>query len=359
MAEFDSPSEELRPSREGLPSSYRMRAEPHYVDLLASRGLPGRERSLPISALGKPDVVDVAGLEPLIESVRQDGVLQPLLVNERGGTMQVISGHRRLAAAGAAGLREVPCLVHDVDEDTAERMRAAANLAKTAVAPAAQVPAVADPTDQAGEPLSRALSTVSSLADLLTGDISDLSRGVVGTLLKAELFRTSTLVQSSRVVRGELAAVRGAVPVASLIDRVVQGFAAERRMRHVEFVPHVDLPPAHIVIADERLLSAALTGAVVATLALVEGMPASRISVVAGLTATRQLTLVVSQDHVLPGSVWAERAFDAGWRDRAGGAPVVLGMLALQRAARVHGGEAAATLSPRGSRIAITIPAGA
>jgi hypothetical protein len=152
--------------------------------------------------------------------------------------------------------------------------------------------------------------------------------------------------------------MRGAVPVAALIDRIVQGFAPERRMRHLEFMPHIDLPANHMVIADENLLAAALTGAVVATMAMIEGLPASRITLVAGLTSSRQLTLIASQDHVLPGATWAERAFDPEWCDRPGGTAVAMAMAAVLRAAHVHAGEAIATTSPRGSRIGLTIPAG-
>jgi hypothetical protein len=335
-----------------------MRADRHYVDLLAARAPCGSTRVVPITSLDPPGVADIPGLVPLIDSVKQHGVLQPLLVQERGNSMRVISGQRRLAAAIAAGLREVPCLVHDIDDEAAERMRMAARVAEC---PAASPPVDAPPTatEPSGEDLARVLATATSLADLLTGQISDLSRGVVGTLLRAELWRASTLVQATRFVRGELPVMRGAVPVAGLLDKVVQGFAAERRMRHVEFVPHVDLPAGHIVVADERILGAALTGAVHATLALLEGLTASRVALVAGLTATRQLTLVVSQDHVLPAPEWAQRAFDAEWRDRGGGVPVMLALATLQRAARVHGGEATATLSPRGSRVGLTIPLGA
>jgi hypothetical protein len=188
--------------------------------------------------------------------------------------------------------------------------------------------------------------------------MSDLSRGVVGDLLRAELWRATTLVQAVRVIRGEMPVMRGAVPVAALVDRIVQGFAPERRMRHIEFLPHIDLPAHHIVIADEALLATALGGAVVATMAMLEGLPASRITLVAGLTASRQLTLIASQDHVLPSPAWAERAFDPEWRDRPGGTAVVLAMSAVLHAARVHGGEATAAVSPRGSRIGLTVPAG-
>jgi hypothetical protein len=330
-----------------------MRADSHYVDLLTSRSPATRERRIAVAMLDAPQIADVPALVPLIESVRQHGVLQPLLVQEREGALRVISGQRRLAAAIAAGLREVPCLVHDVDNRTAERMRLACDGTE---APAPTVPTAAD---QSGEVLARSLATASSLADLLTGDISDLSRGVVGGLLRAELFRANSVLQGARIVRGELAVLRGAVAVTPLIDRVLQGFAAERRMRKVEFIPQIDLPHGHIVVADERLLGAALTGAAIATLALLESLPATRVAVVAGLTARRQLTLAVSQDHVVPSPVWAQRAFDLEWRDRPGGAAAVLAMASVQQAARAHGGDAAAMLSPRGSRIALTIPAGA
>ena len=105
-----------------------MRADPHYVDLLASRAAASRERSVPVGSLGTPAVADVPALVPLIESVKKHGVLQPLLVQERNGSMRVFAGSRRLAAAIAAGLREVPCIVHDVSDDVAAALRIASNV---------------------------------------------------------------------------------------------------------------------------------------------------------------------------------------------------------------------------------------
>jgi signal transduction histidine kinase len=357
VSEFESPDESIRPTREGLPPSYRMRADRHYVDLIATRGAAGHERMIPIASLDPPGITDVPALVPLIDSVKQHGVLQPLLVREREGTVRVIAGQRRLAASIAAGLREVPCLVHDVDDETAEQLRTASNLSESAAA-VVPAPATADPAAHSGEDLARSLSTASSLAELLTGQLSELSRGVIGGLLRAELFRATTVVQATRVVHGELPLVRGGVPVAHLLDKVLQGFAAERRVRHVEIIPHVDVPPGHIVIADEQLLTAALGGAVLATMALLDGLSTSRMSLVAGLTASRQLTLVASQDHVLPSPAWADRAFDPDWRERPGGTTVALAMATLQRAAQVHGGTTTAGLSPRGTRVGLTIPAG-
>jgi ParB family chromosome partitioning protein len=52
---------------------------------------------------------DLALDEEFVASVRELGILTPLPVTPDGGGYRVIDGHRRLAAAGEAGLAEVPC----------------------------------------------------------------------------------------------------------------------------------------------------------------------------------------------------------------------------------------------------------
>ncbi|MFN0198807.1 MAG: ParB/RepB/Spo0J family partition protein [Planctomycetaceae bacterium] len=55
-------------------------------------------------------------LNELAESMRQHGVLQPLLVRPLGDRYQLIAGERRLIAAGMAELRAVPCRILDYDD---------------------------------------------------------------------------------------------------------------------------------------------------------------------------------------------------------------------------------------------------
>ncbi len=55
-------------------------------------------------------------LDELVESVRQHGVLQPLLVRPSGGQYQLIAGERRLLAAKKAGLETVPCRVLELED---------------------------------------------------------------------------------------------------------------------------------------------------------------------------------------------------------------------------------------------------
>ena len=56
---------------------------------------------------------DEEALQALAESMKEAGVLQPLLVIERGGRYQIVAGERRFRAARLAGLTSVPCIVRD------------------------------------------------------------------------------------------------------------------------------------------------------------------------------------------------------------------------------------------------------
>ncbi len=55
-------------------------------------------------------------LRQLSDSIRQNGILQPLTVKQRGEKFELIAGERRLRAAKIAGLRAVPCIVMDISE---------------------------------------------------------------------------------------------------------------------------------------------------------------------------------------------------------------------------------------------------
>jgi len=100
----------------------------------------GVPRSLPLSAI---DVEE--GLNPrtssdeerqaqLVESVRRHGILQPLLVAPagEGEGFRVVAGHRRLAAAAAVGLMEVPAIVREPRDGEAPALAVIENLLGTA-----------------------------------------------------------------------------------------------------------------------------------------------------------------------------------------------------------------------------------
>jgi ParB family chromosome partitioning protein len=55
-------------------------------------------------------------LQELVDSIREKGILQPLIVRPKGDRYELIAGERRWRAAQKAGLKEVPILIKDVSE---------------------------------------------------------------------------------------------------------------------------------------------------------------------------------------------------------------------------------------------------
>ena len=58
-------------------------------------------------------------LDSLSQSIRENGLLQPILVRQRGSVYELIAGERRLRACRIAGLRTVPCILNECDDRNA------------------------------------------------------------------------------------------------------------------------------------------------------------------------------------------------------------------------------------------------
>ncbi len=71
---------------------------------------------------------DVATLDELAKSIREQGILQPLLVRPAGDDYQIILGERRWRAAREAGLETIPCIVQEVEDRQALEMALIENL---------------------------------------------------------------------------------------------------------------------------------------------------------------------------------------------------------------------------------------
>ena len=78
-----------------------------------------------------PNVMSSEDFTILTAAIRREGFLQPVLARprliERGGSYEIIDGVHRCKAAAAAGLVSVPCIIVDVDDDTAVMLRIAMN----------------------------------------------------------------------------------------------------------------------------------------------------------------------------------------------------------------------------------------
>ncbi|WP_158333194.1 ParB/RepB/Spo0J family partition protein [Calothrix sp. PCC 6303] len=72
---------------------------------------------------------DPKKLEKLAQSIKELGILEPLLVRPlNDGYYELIAGERRFKAAGIAGLSEVPCIVKEMDDETVKQVQLIENL---------------------------------------------------------------------------------------------------------------------------------------------------------------------------------------------------------------------------------------
>src|SRR5215204_4163252 len=96
-----------------------MRHDEHYVEALAmSAGTPvGRMVAIELIDPNPDQPRQVMGdLSELIASISEKGIIEPLVVRQRGQRFQIVAGERRYQAAVQVGLRDLPVVIREVDD---------------------------------------------------------------------------------------------------------------------------------------------------------------------------------------------------------------------------------------------------
>jgi len=105
--------------RRGLPDFMSMRHDEHYVEALAASAGAPVGRMVPIELIdpnpNQPRQV-MGDLSELIASIAEKGILEPLVVRQRGERFQIVAGERRYQASVQAGLRELPVVIREADD---------------------------------------------------------------------------------------------------------------------------------------------------------------------------------------------------------------------------------------------------
>ena len=344
--------------REGLPDDYRMRhEEDHYVDELVAAGSMPQLRLIPVSEIEGGFGSGGEGLDGLIDSIQAYGVLQPLLVRRLRGRYQLLAGSKRLAAAVNAGLKEVPCLVHEVDDVEARRLAEAANRRASRTA-AASSPSLRWSMD-ANVLVAGSLNTILSTLGLFDKPDSSLRDRVAVGLIRAEALRANRLMRGLEILRAEPALTRRPIDAATILNNVLTASADERGLLGIEL--QAKGPSSCPIQADEELVAMAISGALETILALMRSSRGGRIAVDMTLNElTNAVVLTVSEEAVrLPTSSWSHW-FEPHWDERPGGFGAAVSLLAAKRAAELHNGrlEIAPTVAG-GCRLTLMLPSDA
>ena len=96
-----------------------MRHDEHYVEALAASAGTPVGRMVPIELIdpnpNQPRQV-MGDLSELMASIAEKGIIEPIIVRQRGSRFQIVAGERRYQAAVQVGLREIPIVIRDVDD---------------------------------------------------------------------------------------------------------------------------------------------------------------------------------------------------------------------------------------------------
>jgi ParB family chromosome partitioning protein len=97
-----------------------MRHDEHYVEALTSSAGAPVGRVVPIDMIdpnpNQPRQV-MGDLSELMASIAEKGIIEPIVVRQRGRRFQIVAGERRYQAAVQVGLREIPIVIREVDDN--------------------------------------------------------------------------------------------------------------------------------------------------------------------------------------------------------------------------------------------------
>lgn len=334
--------------REGLPKSYRMRADRHYVDQLDSPSVTP-VRLIATAQIDSPVTIPQSELRALIESVRAHGIVHPLLVSRKRSRYNIVAGRKRLAAAQILRIENVPCILHDVTDGEAAALATADNLqVGTATSPERSTDVIA-----VQRLIAEHLSTIRTGTDLLAARFAALDRSAVD-MIKANAWRASRLIAALELVsNGSFPSRTKALP--SIVDDVIEGFAAECRLTGTIIRAESD-DERWAVRMNGAEMTAGLSGALLATLALVE--QAERPIVVIGVARAESgaLTVQVTQQDAPVSRRTVDHFFDVeSSAERPGGYAAAIGAFAAKALAERHRGKATFESIENGSRLTLQL----
>jgi len=360
---------QARPSRrrEGLPTAYRMRHAPHYVEQLMGDAPIQTIRQVAIDQIDSLSADDTGSgtldLSKLVASIAQVGVLQPLLVMQGAGArFELLSGGKRLLAAHSAGLTSVPCLVVHADAGRATELRAQAAVRSTeheAAQPAAEASpeplAAVSPVDagfaSALEAISGAMNFVSALMPAASAARSTFQQAVIADLTKVEKQRAAALTAATAALTDTAPLVPEEFDWLPFTEGLRADIEIEARLRAVEvaWVHSLTLRPA---IADKESVITAWRGILHAVLGIAHA--GDRIAI--SLATPRVRPAIVFAVSLRTGSRFAPEESEGAGAGPFAGQPAELLLTSARHSAQRQGGRLTITTAPDSLTIEFVAP---
>ncbi len=115
----------------GLPDFMKYKHDDHFVDEISLMSKTTIIRNIPINKI-TPGVIqprkDFGDLNELAESIKEKGIIEPIIVRSKNGRFEIIAGERRYRAAKIIGLKELPCIERNSPDNEALELAIVENL---------------------------------------------------------------------------------------------------------------------------------------------------------------------------------------------------------------------------------------
>lgn len=208
---------------------------------------------------------DEAALESLSESIRENGIIQPVCVRRNGALYEIISGERRTRAAKLAGLTEVPCIVMDADDERSAVLALIENIQRRdlgffeeALAIEKLISVYGLTQEQAAARLGKAQSTIANKLRLLR--FTDVERRLmIGANLTERQARALIRIadDGKRIKALEKVAARGLnlEQTEALVNEILEGTEKqEKKLREDKFKRLFPKPPKLYMNSINKLI---------------------------------------------------------------------------------------------------------
>jgi ParB family chromosome partitioning protein len=218
-----------------------MRHDEHYVEALAaSAGSPvGRHIAIDLIDPNPHQPRQVMGdLSELIASIAEKGIIEPIVVRQRGDRFQIVAGERRYQASVQAGLQELPVVIREVDDTEVIELALIENLQRKDLTPFEEAEALHGLAERCGythEDLARRLgkSRTSITESLALCNMPDEVRNICRL---ADISSKSLLLQ---IVRQE-----SPEKMTALVEKIASagGAVTREKVREVAAKPKAGRP---------------------------------------------------------------------------------------------------------------------
>ncbi len=208
----------------GLPDDITMRHDNHYVDLIEEKIYGPRIRMVSINKIDpSPNQArtELGNIEELMASIKEKGILQPIIVRKKNDRYEIIAGERRCIAAKNVGIKDIPCIEMNVSDNEAMELALIENLQRKDLGvfeEADGLNALADmygySHKQISEKIGKARSTITEIISIskipkairnLCEEFSIKSRGTIIEIAKQEnednMYRLITEIKKRELKR--------------------------------------------------------------------------------------------------------------------------------------------------------------